>query len=83
MCNPCNHLKSVVPREGVEPSRGLAPADFKSAASTIPPPRHQASKFGLEAHTALKVYCFGPLKLKHDRSCETMGVHRKTNNEQP
>ena len=29
----------AVPKEGLEPSRGVASADFESAASAIPPPR--------------------------------------------
>ena len=33
-----NPLISLVPGEGFEPSRGKAPGDFKSPASTIPPP---------------------------------------------
>ena len=31
----------VVPRAGVEPARPLGTTDFKSAASAIPPPRHE------------------------------------------
>jgi hypothetical protein len=34
----------LVGRVGFEPTRGTTPADFKSAASALPPPPHSLSK---------------------------------------
>lgn len=34
------NLYNLVPRAGLEPAQAYCPKDFKSFASTIPPPRH-------------------------------------------
>ncbi len=43
---PWNLLISLVPEEGLEPSRGLTPPDFESGASAIPPLRPLSYGFG-------------------------------------
>ena len=41
---PWKSVISLVPEEGLEPSRGLTPPDFESGASAIPPLRHSVTE---------------------------------------
>ena len=48
--------KPLVPRAGLEPAR-LAAAEFKSAASTVPPPGHRRGGRVFQAHRVGDMWC--------------------------